>query len=71
MYTRHKKRTKSTPRQERVKKMCFGHSKLLINSFVVENSLGCSQHFQWMQIMDCWCPKTVPTQVKCKNPGNR
>jgi hypothetical protein len=20
---------------------------------------------------DCWCPKTVPTQVKCKNPGNK
>ncbi len=45
----------------------FSLPKLLINSFVVESSWGCSRHFQQMLQVGNRCPRPVPTQVKCKN----
>ncbi len=49
----------------------FSLPKLLINSFVVESSWGCSRHFQQTLQVGIRCPRPVPTQVKCKNPGIR
>jgi hypothetical protein len=49
----------------------FTLPKLLINSFVVEKSWRCSQHFQQMLQGGIRCLGQVPTQVKRKNPGIR
>jgi hypothetical protein len=54
-----------------IKKWIFSMPKLLINSFVVESSWGCSQHFQQTLQVGIRCPRPVPTQVKCKSPGIR
>ena len=50
-------------------KWIFCRVKLPIGSKTVVNSWGCSQHLQQTLPVRKWCPRSVLTQVKCKNPG--